>query len=300
MARKLPKQDPSIKDVLERNEIFADLFNAFAFHGNPVLRAEELQPADTAYADVLETTKGFETIGKYRDKVRKTARGTLFVILAVEAQDKVHYAEPVKVMLYDALSYTAECKTLANAQGTGRLTADEYLSRTRKGTKLTPVFTLVLYTGEKPWDGPRSLYDMLDIHERLKPFVPDYPINMIDLGHDEDIPYQSAFLQKLSAAMYALYHEMFDCDLVVENEVLSIAAVLANDGDLYKKAIENEGGAIRMCEALKKLRDLGKLEMLFSLVEDGSLTVDRGADKIGMTLEEFKDSYEEWLKGKEK
>ena len=55
-----------------------------------------------------------------------------------------------------------------------------------------------------------------------------------------------------------------------------------------------------MCEALKKLRDLGKLEMLFSLVEDGSLTVDRGADKIGMTLEEFKDSYEEWLKGKEK
>ena len=55
-----------------------------------------------------------------------------------------------------------------------------------------------------------------------------------------------------------------------------------------------------MCEALKKLRDLGKLEMLFSLVEDGSLTVDRGADKIGMTLEEFKDRYEEWLKGKEK
>ena len=47
-----------------------------------------------------------------------------------------------------------------------------------------PVVTLVFYTGTKPWDGPLSLYDMLDVSESMKDWLlqatPDYRMNLID------------------------------------------------------------------------------------------------------------------------
>ena len=62
-----------------------------------------------------------------------------------------------------------------------------------KGTKIIPTITLVLYYGIKAWDGPVSVYDMLDIPEEMKECLnhttPDYRMNLIDVRHmrDEEI-----------------------------------------------------------------------------------------------------------------
>ena len=43
-----------------------------------------------------------------------------------------------------------------------------------------PVITLVVYYGEKPWDGALSLYDMLHIPEEIKAFVNDYKMLLVE------------------------------------------------------------------------------------------------------------------------
>ena len=127
------------------------------------------------------------------------------MVLGIENQDKVHYAMPLREMLYDVLGYTAECKSLGVTHDAKKWTTDEFLSKLQKGTTITPIVTLVFYTGEKAWDGPRSLYDMFEIPEELKPFVPDYPIHVIDVGHN-DIKFLTKELWKLTCVLHAIYN----------------------------------------------------------------------------------------------
>lgn len=204
--QKMPKPNEALADFFSDNRIFADLFNAFAFQGQEVLKAEELQMADTSYMLTAKRAEGMEKIGRYRDIIRKSALGTNYVILGIEDQNKVHHAMPVRTMLYDALEYAAECRSLGVVQDRTDWTVDEYLSGLAKGTSLTPVFTLVFYTGEDPWDGPRTLYDMLPLEERLKPFIPNYTINLIDAGHlTEELPFHTKSLRELFHVLSVIY-----------------------------------------------------------------------------------------------
>ncbi|MBR2045779.1 MAG: EAL domain-containing protein, partial [Agathobacter sp.] len=48
-------------------------------------------------------------------------------------------------------------------------------------SRLLPVVTFVLYSGEKEWTGPRCLHDMLeftDIPDNLRELIPNYKINV--------------------------------------------------------------------------------------------------------------------------
>lgn len=40
----------------------------------------------------------------------------------------------------------------------------------------------MIYYGEKPWDGALSLHGILDIPERMKPYVNDYSITLVEAG----------------------------------------------------------------------------------------------------------------------
>jgi hypothetical protein len=39
-----------------------------------------------------------------------SALGTDFVLLGIENQDKIHYAMPLRTMVYDAMGYVKQCK----------------------------------------------------------------------------------------------------------------------------------------------------------------------------------------------
>ncbi|MCI8530803.1 MAG: hypothetical protein HFH82_17040 [Lachnospiraceae bacterium] len=43
-----------------------------------------------------------------------------------------------------------------------------------------PVITIVVYYGERPWDGAISLHGMLDIPEEMKQFVNDYKMTLVE------------------------------------------------------------------------------------------------------------------------
>lgn len=201
------KADVAVNRWLEDNERFASLCNGVVFGGQQVIKPEELENLDRE-TDILLADKGGKTKGmeRRRDIIKRWKKGTDLAILACESQDKIHYAMPVRCMLYDGVTYTDQIRELRRRYGKNRkekesqsLTAEEYLSGFRKDDVIYPVITLVFYYNEKKWDGAVDLYGMFaddgdrEITDALRKCIPNYRMNLIDAGHMEEV-----YLKKFS------------------------------------------------------------------------------------------------------
>lgn len=157
------RADTAVKNWLSDKSRFADLFNGILFAGTQVITAEELTEvkgeADIILRDKEEKEK---TIQRYRDIIMHWEGGIDLVLLAAEVQDKVHYAMPVKNMVYDSLSYAEQIRKLWKEQKEKEksenvvLSKEEFLSGFRKGDRIFPVITLVFYYDEKEWEGGKT------------------------------------------------------------------------------------------------------------------------------------------------
>lgn len=180
------KEDVYESDYLENAEVFADLVNGVLYHGEQIVKPQELQEQDGELRSILgENVK--KTI---RDKV-KLWNGTLLAVFAVENQTKVDYHMVIRAMLAESMAYDKQWKkrkSELDAAGkesrTGKSAADEFISGMKKGDKFIPIITIVVYYGrEKPWDGAKTLYELLDIGmhgEKILPFVSNYHLNVFD------------------------------------------------------------------------------------------------------------------------
>ena len=73
---------------------------------------------------------------------------------------------PMRVMGYDYGIYKKQYDSNAQRYKTADgINADEYVSRMKKTDKFIPVITIVIYYGERVWDGATSLHGMLDISD---------------------------------------------------------------------------------------------------------------------------------------
>lgn len=258
MPKTMPSPDVALKDFFKDNHVFASLFNGYFFNNEEVVCAEDLEQDDSAYTNVITINEGktkkhkIEKINKYRDIVRRTNIGNL-VILGIENQNNIHYAMPIRKMLYDVLSYTKELSAILDTLEKSSWTTDEFLSRTKNGTKITPVITVVFYTGEAPWDGPRSLHEMMNIDERIKSFVPNYPLYVVDIGHDKGLSFNNKELEELRTILSAIYSRTADTnEELINSSIVSLAGILSNDVNLYHTAAKSKGGALKMCNALEE------------------------------------------------
>ncbi len=88
---------------------------------------------------------------------------------------------PMRVMGYDYGTYKKQYDSNAGKYKTAEgMDEDEYLSRMRKTDKFIPVITIVIYYGEKPWDGATTLHEMLNISEEMLQFVNDYKLLLVE------------------------------------------------------------------------------------------------------------------------
>ena len=112
---------------------------------------------------------------------KSLAHGVEFVLLGNEGQEHIHYAMPMRVMGYDYGTYKKQYDSNAgkyrSAEG---MEEDEYLSRMKKEDKFIPVITVVVYYGEKPWDGAVSLHGMLKVSKEMERFVNDYRMLLVE------------------------------------------------------------------------------------------------------------------------
>lgn len=179
------KPDTVLKNYWSDNEKFADIFNAVLFEGRQVIKPEELEDMDTEESSVLEHRDYVESIQASRDLIKVSKKSMAFgvelTMLGMESQEHIHYAMPMRVMGYDygtyRKQYDSNAKKYKNSDG---MDEDEYLSGMKKTDRFIAVITIVVYYGEKPWDGAVSLHGMLDIPEEMKPFVNDYEMMLVE------------------------------------------------------------------------------------------------------------------------
>ena len=97
---------------------FADFFNYYLFEGKQVIKASDLCERDTTEVlSIFGTDKKEIQKQKWRDLLKsaiiKSTEYGIFVLLGVENQSDIHYAMPVKNMVYDAMEYSTQVNEAA-------------------------------------------------------------------------------------------------------------------------------------------------------------------------------------------
>lgn len=258
MADKV-KPDVLLKDFWRPNERFADLFNAVMFQGEEVLRPEELQEMDTDVSGIIQLKDQAESLVRIRDVVKKMAFGVEFVVFGIESQQNIHYAMPLRAMLYDGMGYLKEYQEITRSHKAEKavMSKEEFLSGMKKEDRLHPILTIVIYYSEEPWDGPLCLKDMMvEMPEEIRKIFSDYKMNLVqvqDSGqyifHNEDV-----------RLVFELSREFFQGDLEkikekyknqdIKQELLMVIGKIIDSSELMNW--KQEGKVENVCTAVKK------------------------------------------------
>ena len=238
-----------------------------------MIKPEQLTDMDTTQYVIPyhEDEKGKpEAAQKYRDTLKTLAVKTddryTYLVLGIENQSHVHYAMPVRNMLYDAMQLEKQVRDLASQhrkEGKNG-TSEEYLSGMKKEDRLSPVITLVINFGGKKWDAPLSLREMYgEQPEKVLPFIQDYRVFMIDPMEmsDNDLQKLNSSLREVlayikyqrdKARMEKLLNEDSKFSCLETNAALVINA-MTNAGI----AIDPNKEVVNMCEAIRQMVDEG-------------------------------------------
>ena len=275
------KPDVIFKSFWRDNGHFASLFNTVIFGGKTVIQPEALKELDTDVSNFIKFGKYEDSLTRTRDVVKKAANDTDFVILGIENQRKIHYGMPLRVMIYDALSYLKECQEIAGKhKGAGdKATAEE-------GDRLHPIITIVLYYDEKPWDGAQSLKDMIgDMPSEISGVFSDYRMNLLQVRESSQYHFDNEDVQTIFEITRFIYQgefakvKKFYGEKVVKSDVGAVIGVMTDSSLIVEEALESEGG-MNMCTALEKLEEKGreegklegKREMILAFLKAGADT----------------------------
>ena len=268
--------DAVTKQYMKENTVFADAFNFLLYNGENVILPQTLRELDTAEVVIPFTVddkgkKQAQAVQKYRDILKMTTVMTddkaAYVLFGVEAQTDIHYAMPVRNVIYDALQYGRQ--------------VTEISKRNRKNSGQTMAVT----------------------DKGLLQHIPDYRIKLIDpagIDSDEMDKFHTSLREVLSYIKYSK-----DADKLAEYmkhnqrmEHLEVgAAQVIKEVTNTKFQIPKGMEEVNMCEAIEvlmKRRETegitqGKLSLLKELVDDGTLTMEAVAGKVNMSVEEFKE-----------
>ena len=165
---------PTEKDVSEKiledhNDVFADIINNLVFDGREVVKADELENAPTV--SQLKMADGLHE--QERDTAKYWRRGA-FIIAAfgLENQSWEDFTMPLRLFSYDGAFYNSQVNRYRSERQEKRAVSPLY-----------PAITIVLYFGKRHWYGPRTLRECFrDLPEELEPFIPDYPIHIVEVA----------------------------------------------------------------------------------------------------------------------
>ncbi|MGN1350724.1 MAG: Rpn family recombination-promoting nuclease/putative transposase [Anaerovoracaceae bacterium] len=314
------------REYMRKNEIFADAFNYMIYGGRPVIDPEGLRELDTAElalpfgaADLQGNAQ--ESVQKYRDILKsaviKQDEHASYILLGIENQQKVHYAMPVRNMLYDALQYDKQVKAVASAhrqkKGSEPCSSAEYLSGIYRQDRITPVITLVMHFGAEEWDGPRSLFEMMDVGDpALADFIQDYRIHLIDPAglKDEELQQFSTNLREVLGYIRCSKDRQQLEAYIKDNPRMTMEADAARVISVVTRTpfkIDEASEVINVCKAIDEMmadsraagisegmnegvakgRTEGSIFTLADLVRDGLIPLKVAAERVSMTEAEF-------------
>ena len=307
------KADVNVNIWLSEKKRFANLFNGVIYGGRQVILPEDLEEVNPVSSVSVKNRAGkTKNMKKYRDIIMKWRNQATLVLLANESQDKVHYAMPHKVMLYDGMDYETQIRNnwknfndrrkqnKKAGQPLEHLTAGEYLSRFRKKDRLIPIISLVFYYGSEPWDGPVDLYDMFQLEdtkeekEILGNYLPNYKINLVDAERLEDVEKFSDDLQVILTMLRYRDSKEELTDYINENKKffqnVDYETSQAMKAFLNMKQIpgeaEHKEEMVDMCKAIQEMYDDGVKDGIRQGVERGIAAVIRTCRNLNVSKED--------------
>lgn len=326
---------------LKNNKVFADAFNFFIYNGEQRVKPECLHDLDTRELDLLyyevdnsldgakhntkqstkdkkgtaaksEASKSMHAVERTRDVVKSftamTDGDTAYVVLAIESQSHIHYAMPVRNMVYDALQYSEQVQKIAsrhradrknnNIPDTAAIDADEYLSGFTKEDILIPVVTLVIYFGSREWDGALSVHEMFkDYDKKLISYVPDYRINLIAPASIDDADFarfNSNLREVMSFIKYSSDKQRIDRLIVedksfsqLEREAVDVLNVCVN----AKIEVKEKEEVVDVCKAIQDMIDEATEKAVEKAAEETTAdNIRRLIETTGWTIEQAMDN----------
>lgn len=281
---------PQSKDILEKtleahNDVFADICDGLLFQGRPVITENALVDA--------QTSSFYKADGSVLSLDRDVAKrvidlNTSICIVKIGGENQTGYDPqmPLRVFGYDGSDY-----------------------RNQYGSKHPyPVITIVLYFGDKPWGKNRTLHDVLDIPEELKPYVNDYKLNLFEIAFlsDEEI---NRFHSDFRAIADLIAHRRTDPyyrpatsrDFDHPAEVRELMSVITGDRRYLEEDLPPERRSKNMDQYLDRLEERAAQRERAAAEEKDKRRVYNLHD-MGMTPEKIAQSMEldlklvkEWL-----
>lgn len=256
------KPDIILKEYWKDNIRFADFFNTVLFNGKQLIKPDELEDADTESGFIIENKNYASSVSAARDNIKLWKRfGVSLALLGIENQDNIHYGMPVRVMGYDYSAYKKQCDAIvAKNRQEGLKVPGEYLSGLKKTDRIYPVITVIIYYGQKSWDGAVNLYDMFNMPEEIKKFVNNYKITLIEAGNAG-----TGFGNKDNLDFFNIMGKILKCNRMtkgVKNEILQYC----HDKDVDMSVVKAVAGASKAnidYSVLEKGEDI-----MYTLFED--------------------------------
>lgn len=297
------KRDIPTVVYFQDNERYADLLNGHIFDGRQVIDAGDISEKDSRVNGMLGKLKDQFSFYKYRDAVRRVVMGTGIVVVGLEHQDEIHYAMPIRVMLEDAASYSEQLQKIQrHHHKQRRLRGAEFLSRFTKEDKIEPVITLVIYYGEKPWDGPKDLYQLMEyekIPEEMRRFVNNYPMHILEVRNYEkadlfrtDLREVFGFIKRSNdkSQIVSYLEERREQFEHLEEDAFDMITSMSGSNELreLKEQFREEGGTFNMCQGLRDWaaseradgKAEGKAEDILELLSENNVVPEQLRNRI--------------------
>lgn len=296
------KNDTISKDFWRDNEHFADLFNAVLFGGEQVVKPDNLEEMDTDVSGIIMADDYKLSLGRFRDVVKKNFDGIELVVLGLEIQEYIHYGMPLRTMVYDSLGYLKEFEGVRKwnkDNGVKAVDADEFLSGIKKDDRFHPIINIILYYGEKEWDGPVSLKDMMvDMPERFANLFADYEINlvqMLDSGrllfHNEDVRILFDVVSNIYKSNIDYIYSKYD-GTEVDGELFWMIGKITSNENMLEISREKKGESVVMCDAWREYVEGKQRE---TTIEDIIFMIRYGISKKDLLKKYSEEDYNEAL-----
>lgn len=281
------EKDAAEKTLESYNDVFADIVNGLLFNGKQVVKENELKAESE--------NSIYKADGKLHEQERDVAKywknGEIRIALyGLENQTSIDSDMPIRVLSYDGAAYRNQLNL-------------------EKEQKRYPVITLVLYFGDARWKKPVTLFECLNIPEKLKPFVNDYKINLFEITKltDSQIScFKSDF--KVVADYFAKRNKVPDYrgtnDVIKHvDEFFKLMKVLTNDNTfetVYNENISKGTGGVTMDRFLNSVMEKGvqkgltsgKAEIIQEMIKKGNMSVEQIASILKLPVEKVRELAE--------
>lgn len=247
-----------------------------------------------------------------------------YVLYGAENQAEIHYAMPVKNNLYDALEYAGQVEEAAKShrkemkrkkeegeasaeEGGKTPSAGEFLSGFWVDDRLIPSITVTIFFGSEEWDGPLSLFEMMDVSDPdVLACMDNYHVRLIAparMTDEEIMKFQSSLREVMLFIKYSKDKENLSRVLVtnekrfreLERRAADVIETITNSGIKYDESEE----VVDVCQAIREIRmeerkigeqdgELKKAREAAENLHEMGLDTDKIAQAVGYTVETVK------------